>query len=62
MFRFIVSAGKYMGSYLISVPFMSTFFFSSKSKKIVNITCSGAIRDHKTSIHPEGLQTATASL
>lgn len=62
MFRCIVSADEYLGSYLISVPFMSTFFFLQKAKKIVNITCSGAIRDHKTSIYPQGLHTATASL
>lgn len=33
--------------------YVNNFFFLQKAKKIVNITCSGAIRDHKTSIQPQ---------
>lgn len=49
MFGFVDSSGEYMGIYyLIYVPFISTFLFHSKSKKIVsNCICSVAIRDHK---------------
>lgn len=52
MFRFVDSSGGYMAIYyLIYIPFVSTFLFHSKSKKIMsNFICSVAIRDHKCKV------------